>query len=598
MKFEKSKQYQNPILILFKIQFFLSLFTFSIQSKNLRNLETILTFSDDSITETSSGSGYSREGSTLTISSAGTYTIKGSSSGNIIVSSSLSGVILILNGLALTSSSSTPTIEVKASSTVNIQLTGQSTLTNSDDNSGSCSGSVIKLNSGSSLVISGASGQLTLAGSCADGISGLQTSSVTLNSGTVIINSKGYGISAYGSVNINDGTLTITSVYTGITTNPPTSDTSSKGTITISGGTTKVTTSGTSSDGIQAASALTITGGTIDITVLSGYDDSEYDYNTMTCVGLYANNTLNSNSDSSFSISGGDIKINAPGSGISSAGTLTITGGTIEINSANDGIHADTTLVLGKQSGSDSDYSIDIKKSYEGIEALTINMYSGTVNIYSTDDGINAQTVDSYDNQDETSEGGPGGQGGPGNRRLDDTPSINLYGGKLYLNADGDGLDSNGNLYIYGGNIEVWGAASGGDDEPFDHDEDLTISDATVFAAGSQGTEYLHNGIDSINQGYIYSTSSFSSGATIIVKNGDTEVYETSAPKNGDYIFYTTSNINSDYKIYVDSTEITTTYGSSISSSSSNSDSSNSDSSSHEFIKIGNLFFILLFSFL
>ena len=170
--------------------------------------------------------------------------------------------------------------------------------------------------------------------------------------------------------------------------------------------------------------------------------------------------------------------------------------------------------------------------------------------------------------------------------------------GKLYLNADGDGLDSNGNLYIYGGNIEVWGAASGGDDEPFDHDEDLTISDATVFAAGSQGTEYLHNGIDSINQGYIYSTSSFSSGATIIVKNGDTEVYETSAPKNGDYIFYTTSNINSDYKIYVDSTEITTTYGSSISSSSSNSDSSNSDSSSHEFIKIGNLFFILLFTFL
>ena len=350
MKFEKSKQYQNPILILFKIQFFLSLFTFSIQSKNLRNLETTLTFSSNSITGTPDTSGYSISETTLTISSAGTYTIVGSSSsGNIKVSSSLSEVILKLNDLTLTSSSATPTIEVEASSTVNIQLTGESTLTNSDDDSGSCSGAVVKLNSGSSLVISGASGQLTLDGSCADGISGLQTSSVTLNSGTVIINAAHNGISAYGSVNINDGTLTITSVYTGIITNPPTSDTSSKGTITISGGTTKVSTSSTSSDGIQAASALTITGGTIDITVLSGYDDSEYDYNTMTCVGLYANNTLNSNSDSSFSISGGNIKINAPGSGISSAGTLTITGGTIEINSANDGIHADTTLVLGQE---------------------------------------------------------------------------------------------------------------------------------------------------------------------------------------------------------------------------------------------------------
>ncbi len=332
----------------------------------------------------------------------------------------------------------------------------------------------------------------------------------------------------------------------------------------------------------------------------------------MTCVGIYANNTLNTNKSPTFTITGGTININAPGSGISSSGTLTITGGTITIYSANDALHADSVLTLGKSSGSESDYTINIQNSYEGIEALTINMYSGTINIYSTDDGINAQTADSYDTIDETDDqggqSGPGGQGGaPGGnrlllnknnkRRLDDTPSINLYGGKLYLNADGDGLDSNGNLYIYGGTIEVWGAASGNDDEPFDHDGDLKIYGGTIFAGGTKGTEYLHDGIDAIEQNYIYSNgTSISSGSSISVSNSASSVYTTTAPKNADYLFYSDSNTNSSFTFYVGSSSISTTYGTAISDDSSTDSDSESDSDSEGgFIKVYLLTLIFIF---
>ena len=32
---------------------------------------------------------------------------------------------------------------------------------------------------------------------------------------------------------------------------------------------------------------------------------------------------------------------------------------------------------------------------------------------------------------------------------------MNFYGGKFYVNAEGDGLDANGDINIYGGSLEV-----------------------------------------------------------------------------------------------------------------------------------------------
>ncbi len=84
----------------------------------------VLTFSDSGITETSAGSGYTIDGTTLTITTAGTYRISGScSEGAVIVGKGLSSVTLVLDNLTLASSTTAP-IVVKKSATANIHLVG------------------------------------------------------------------------------------------------------------------------------------------------------------------------------------------------------------------------------------------------------------------------------------------------------------------------------------------------------------------------------------------------------------------------------------------------------------------------------------------
>ena len=298
----------------------------------------------------------------------------------------------------------------------------------------------------------------------------------------------------------------------------------------------------------------------------------------MSCKGLKASTNENEDIVPIMTINGGTFNINSPDDAIHSDGSITITGGTFNIYTGDDGIHADNTLTLGNQNGSDNDLSITIKYSNEGLEGTTVIIYSGTYNIYSKDDGINVAGGSS--NNANTS--GPG-QGRFGRRRLDDTYSIYIYGGNIYVNADGDGLDSNGNIYVYGGNIEVWGMKSGGDNEPFDHDGSLEIYNATILGGGTRGMEYLHSGIDKINQNYIYSTKSVSSSQNIYVYNDDNEVvYETTTPKDINYLFFTSSDTKSSYSFATSSGKISTS-------------NESKNSSNYLYIRFSIFIFVLVF---
>ena len=121
-------------------------------------------------------------------------------------------------------------------------------------------------------------------------------------------------------------------------------------------------------------------------------------------------------------------------------------------------------------------------------------IYSGTYSIISSDDGINA----AGETTEECSSNFPGGNNRSGKklndskrnlrkRKLNDcsTFHINIYGGEIFVNAEADGLDANGNIVISGGNITVWGAKSNSDGDPIDMDGTLTISGATLLAGGN-----------------------------------------------------------------------------------------------------------------
>ena len=252
------------------------------------------------------------------------------------------------------------------------------------------------------------------------------------------------------------------------------------------------------------------------------------------------------NSPGTTSIVSGTITIGSKSTSLYSKKNVIIKGGNITLSSEDsNGIHADYNITIGNENGSDDDLKLTISKCDEGIEGAIIKVYSGTISITSTDDGINVQNsfygTDSYDSTAEI--------------------SMNFYGGKVYVNAEGDGLDANGDINIYGGSVEVWGMAAGGDNEPVDHDDNLIINDATLIAGGSKGTSYTHNGITSTNQYSIYTTESITSGTTVYVKDEENNTVETIAvPKNIDYLFYSSKSVTSSFYFATSSGNISTTY--------------------------------------
>lgn len=132
----------------------------------------------------------------------------------------------------------------------------------------------------------------------------------------------------------------------------------------------------------------------------------------------------------------------------------------------------------------------------EGIatKANDIIINSGTINIVSQDDGLNA-----------------GDSGG----------IITINGGKIYIKASGDGIDSNGSLVINGGEIYTIGSAQGGD-AGIDTDDGFTINGGEVIALGS---DMLERPEDTSKQKSVCFDlqSKIASGSQVEVKNASGE---------------------------------------------------------------------------
>lgn len=206
-----------------------------------------------------------------------------------------------------------------------------------------------------------------------------------------------------------------------------------------------------STKGIKAESEINISGFTINI---SSTDD-----------GIHAN------SNSGVLETGEDGK-----------GTIVINGGTITISSGDDGMHADKQLDV-------NDGYINVVTSYEGLEAITINLNGGKIYVYATDDGINACTGDGKT-----------------------SPIVNITGGYIDVttaSGDTDGIDSNGNYVQTGGFVLVKGGSSSGNvSGSIDVDGTVTITGGTCIALGG----VCETPVNSANA-YVLSSVSFSSGS-------------------------------------------------------------------------------------
>lgn len=425
---------------------------------------TLVTLTDSSATAKGKYTGYEIDGTDVSITAAGTYVFSGDcDNGSITVKKGVTGVTIVLNGLTLTNDDSAA-ITLNKTAEASLIAAAGTTNTVADTEGSSDENAAVKVKSGAALAIGG-TGTLTVDGNAKNGIKGAADAVITVAEVKLNINAANDGLSCDDELNITGGTLNITaggdavkaSPDTGDTENP---DTTSLGNVTISGGTLTLN---ATEDGIQADGDLTISGGTFHVKTNGGHTTALTD-DSASCKGFKAGKTL--------TITGGTLTVDSADDALHANTDVTISGGTLTLATGDDGVHADNDLVIGtKGASSTSTPRINITASYEGLEGTTVTVYSSDIDVTASDDGVNAANSTLGERSDKY--------------------AINIAGGDLYIDAGSDGLDSNNDINITGGKVEVYGADAMMD-AAIDYDGTFTLSGGTLFGAGmepSAGTQ-------------------------------------------------------------------------------------------------------------
>lgn len=240
----------------------------------------------------------------LYIDAAGIYQISGTSTASIVVNCD-GNVKLILNNVTINSSDG-PAIYIKSAKNTVIEMADGTINAISDSSTRSDSNIDGAIYSADDLFIAG-SGSLSVAANHSDAI--VSKDDLTVNSGTITINSKDDAIKGRDSVKITGGVIKIDAEGDAI---KATNDADvNKGYVVVSGGEITIA---AGDDGIHAEESVVIDGGKISIA------DSQEGIE-----GLKV--TIN---NGEINIYASDDGINAPGSNFTSA-VITINGGSVTV---------------------------------------------------------------------------------------------------------------------------------------------------------------------------------------------------------------------------------------------------------------------------
>lgn len=227
--------------------------------------------------------------------------------------------------------------------------------------------------------------------------------------------------------------------------------------LTIAGG-GALTVDGNFNDGISSKDGLVLAAGNVTVTAADdGIVGKDY------AVLL----------DGAYQVTAGDDGFKSDNETDEGRGWVLINGGTLTVAAADDGIKAFNTLTIAAG-------TTTVSESEEGLEAQHIVISGGSTTVTANDDGVNA----SGGSTGTATQGGMGGGMGGGETVGDYTVAVS--GGLLTINAQGDGLDSNGTASISGGTVIVNGPTNSGNGA-LDVNGELTVTSGIVAAAGSAG---------------------------------------------------------------------------------------------------------------
>nr|MBP3599433.1 carbohydrate-binding domain-containing protein [Eubacterium sp.] len=375
-----------------------------------------------------SGGGVSVDGTTVTISQGGDYTVSGNAQkGRIKVEADTeAAVTLRLKGLNLTNEEKEP-IEIKTAKSATIVL---------EDGT-------------ENVLVSGKEGsQVTEE---ATGAALFVKTDLTLK-GNGVLKVNGYlndGIKAQKNLTVESGEYDITSASDAMV---------AEGNLTIAGGVIGIST-GEGSTSVEVPTFEQRGGPDMSW-------DMEEEENTISTKGIKCTGTC--------TITGGEITVDAQDDAIHADADIVLEQGKVSLSTGDDGMHAEKNLTI-------KDGSVQITKSNEGLEANRIFIHKGTVDLVSYDDGMNA-----YGGQNNMG----GGPGGGSTKTTEETPQLSIYGGTVHVDSEGDGLDSNGELLIEGGEIVVDGPVSSGNgalDIGTENGGFCRVTGGTVLALGAAG---------------------------------------------------------------------------------------------------------------
>ena len=487
--------------------------------------ETAIDLSNPTATD-----GVTVEDGTLTITKAGTYKLSGEYQGQIKVETADSDAVrLVLDNANITNSSGAALNVVNADEVILYSASG-TTNTISDGAEYTATGEDdpdAVVYSKADLTIAG-EGTLKVNGNHEDGIH--TSDGLVIVSGTLEVNAANTGIKGKDYVDILGGTINVTAQQDGIKSTNDTDEGQgwtrlSNGTVTVNAG----------DDGFKASRVVEISGGSLTVEQSDEGIEAQY-----------------------INVSGGNVNVTSADDGMNASLKTSDSESTDSSANTSDAANQQQnnqqqgSLPGEQQNGTSNQQQQGTGQPPQGQPpAVSGTSQDGTSQNGTTGTGQQQNNTQNQGNQnmgqppampggnaqDGTSQNGTTGTGqqgmgqppqggmpggGGGTFEVVDA-AINVSGGNITVNAEGDGIDSNGVTTLSGGTLIVNGPSQGGN-AALDTNGDLLLNGATVLS-GSTADMFEAPSTNSTS-GYLKLTNSsgFEQGSTVQVADSSGKV--------------------------------------------------------------------------
>lgn len=473
----------------------------------------VISLADDGIKI--KGGGVTVKDQVITITNPGDYTFSGSlSDGRIVIDVSEGTVNVTLNGVDITSSErdvifSKDSAEVNvivADGTDNTLVSGTEDFTADEDD---LDEDGTYKNKQKAVIFT--KGNLT--------ISGTGSLNVTGN----IYN----GIQTKGTLSLQDVQLTVNAVH----------------------------------HGVKSKQEMSLISGTYDVT--SGEDGFHSDLNITVSDGSYAIAAGDDgiHADGELTVDNGSITISESVEGLEGH-MITINDGQIDITSSDDGINANGGsqngfgMGGGMQQPQNADGSAeppqkpddsDTAGSSENMPQMPDNSDGSMGDMPQMPEGTEMGEAPSDMPQEQEQNKDSDSEESDSQVDTTTTPELTINGGSIHVNAQGDGIDSNGNITINGGTVYVDGPSGGGDsalDYGTENGGILTINGGNVIAIGmSDMLEAVDASSTQTSIMYVFSqTVTKGTEVTVSDSNGNT-VFTYTPVKDADSVILSSADL-------------------------------------------------------